>query len=191
MARERKFTKEDLYEATKELLLQVGYEGFNFSILSRELNVSRGAIYKYFRNKDHLITNYMVYEMEKFVEHLTHIGALNDFDIQFESLLQSILANKDNQRIREMAIKLPEINGKYTEENRQKINSLHLEMYHSLQSFVSKGKQQKKIPSHLPDSLILGFIFNTIDLPNHERIPTKEWIEHVKYMLSHGIVIDN
>ena len=191
MARERKFTKVDLYQATKELLLEVGYEGFNFSILADNLKVSRGAIYKYFKNKDHLITNYMVYEMEKFIEHLTYIGTLDDFDSQFESLLQSILADKDNQRIREMAIRLPEINSKYTEENRKRISSLHLEMYHSLQEFVTKGKKQKKFPTHLPDSLILGFIFNTIDLPNHEQLPTEEWIGHIRFMLSHGIVIDN
>lgn len=57
MARERKFTRDDLYETTKYMLLENGYEGFTFSKLAEKLNVSRGAIYKYFNNKDELITD--------------------------------------------------------------------------------------------------------------------------------------
>lgn len=188
MARERKFTKQDLYQVTKELLLQAGYEGFNFTSLAANLQVSRSAIYKYFKNKDHLISNYMVYETEKFVESLATIDKITEFEQQLDFLLRCILDDKESQRIREMAIKLPEINSKFSEENKQRLAELHREMYTCLQNFINKGKEDNHFHPHIPNSLILGFIFNTIDLPNHENISTEQWIGHIKDILRHGIV---
>ena len=42
MARERKFSLEELFQTTKQLLLDYGYEGFTFSLLADQLEVARG-----------------------------------------------------------------------------------------------------------------------------------------------------
>lgn len=120
MARERKFSTEDLYKETKQILLQYGYEGFTFGILASKLNISRGALYKYFDNKDILITDYMVYETEKFVGKLKQINSFKAFEDQFNHLLHTILMDTEIHRIREIAIKLPKMNNKKTEANKKK-----------------------------------------------------------------------
>ncbi len=51
MARERKFTDEELFKATKLLLIGDGYDAFTFSKLASMMEVSRGSIYKYYENR--------------------------------------------------------------------------------------------------------------------------------------------
>ena len=39
-------------------------------MLAEKLNITRAALYKYFNNKDELITEYMAFEMERFLQDL-------------------------------------------------------------------------------------------------------------------------
>ena len=75
MARERKFSTDDLFQASKQLLLQHGYEGFTFSLLADQFDVCR-ALYKYYENKEELITDFMIYEMGKFLFELKEIKTI-------------------------------------------------------------------------------------------------------------------
>ncbi|MBS4220732.1 TetR/AcrR family transcriptional regulator [Bacillus sp. FJAT-49711] len=190
MARERKFSMDDLFRETKHILLQYGYEGFTFGILASKLGISRGALYKYFDNKDVLITDYMVYETEQFIEKLKKINTIEDFEGQFDFVLHTILKDTEIHQIREMAIKMPKIEHKKIGENKKRIAALHQNMYQSMQDFINKGKNEAKLKQQLPDDLIIGFLFNTIDLPNHRNIPYSEWIQYIKEIICHGIVIE-
>lgn len=191
MARERKFSTEDLFDLTKQLLLKHGYEGFSFGIIARQLNVSRGALYKYYDNKEALITDYMVFETEQFIERLKKINELPDFDTQFDYLLHLILDDSEVQQIRRMAMKIPDINHEKVKANKEKISSLHIDMYTALKSFVDLGKHDNHLKENLPEELILGFIFHAIDLPNSGNTPYPEWIEYVKEIICHGIFTEN
>lgn len=191
MARARKFSTEDLYKETKQILLQYGYEGFTFGILASKLGVSRGALYKYFDNKDVLITEYLVYETEQFVERLKKMNNLEDFEDQFDYLLNTILKDAEIHRIREIAIKLPEMNDKKTEASRKKIHNLHQDMYDLLKSLVEKGKSESKLKQELPNELIFAFLLEIIDLPNQQNTPYSEWIKYIKEIVRHGIFKEN
>lgn len=191
MARARKFSTEDLYKETKQILLQYGYERFTFGILASKLGVSRGALYKYFDNKDVLITEYLVYETEQFVERLKKMNNLEDFEDQFDYLLNTILKDAEIHRIREIAIKLPEMNDKKTEASRKKIHNLHQDMYDLLKSLVEKGKSESKLKQELPNELIFAFLLEIIDLPNQQNTPYSEWIKYIKEIVRHGIFKEN
>src|SRR4051794_34954948 len=93
MARERKFSTDDLFQAAKVLLLGHGYEGFTFSLLAEQLDISRGALYKYYDNKEELITDYMLYEMNLFLIELKEVELHKSFDAQLEFLLNLIFKN--------------------------------------------------------------------------------------------------
>lgn len=67
MARERKFSSDEIFNTTKILLLKYGYEGYTFSLLADTLNVSRAAIYKYYVNKEELIFDYLVSALKKYI----------------------------------------------------------------------------------------------------------------------------
>src|SRR5690625_5975859 len=98
MARERKFSKEGLYETTKETLLDHGYNGFTIGKVAKSLKVSRGTIYKYFDNKEELITEYMVYEMKLFLIELKEINSYQGFQAQFDFLLDIILRDNEDRK---------------------------------------------------------------------------------------------
>ena len=84
----RKFSREELFLATKQTLLKYGYEGFTFTLLAERLKVARGTLYRYFQNKEELITTYMVTEMEDFLADLKLIKNHHGFEAQFDYLLE-------------------------------------------------------------------------------------------------------
>lgn len=187
MARERKFSTEELFHATKQLLPTTGYDGFTFSALADYLGVSRGAIYKYYENKDELITEFMLYEMNEYLVELKKIETIVGFDEQFNYLLD--LMFKDS-KIHQIIVMGPHIKvqaNKNSKENIKKLESLHLEMYKILQEFIQQGRKEKKLKDHVPDELILGFIFQSITIPNHFHIPYDKWIHSLKDMIKDGV----
>ncbi|ULT57257.1 TetR/AcrR family transcriptional regulator [Neobacillus drentensis] len=188
MARERKFSTDNLFLVTKQMLLAHGYEGFSFSLLADQLEISRGAIYKYYDNKEELITDYMLYEMEHFLAELKDIESVDGFDAQFDFLINLIFKNSTIPHMIELGRRIPINGNQKVKENHEKLDKQHLDMYQHLQGFISLGRQELKLKETLPDPLILGFIFQTIMIPNHFGIPHSIWISSIKEMIRHGML---
>ncbi|TCN23963.1 TetR/AcrR family transcriptional regulator [Mesobacillus foraminis] len=187
MARERKFSTSDLFQSVKHILLQHGYDGFTISLLADRLEVSRGALYKYYDNKDELITQFMVYEMEQFIDELKEINSHTGFEPKFSFLMETIFNKTELHQLIPIAKQIKHHpDGK---ENKDKLEKLPLEMYRYLQDFISTGKKEGKLKSHIPDSVMLGMIFQSVAIPNHFGIPKAEWIASIKDILSDGMFV--
>lgn len=186
MARERKFNTVDLFHEAKQVLLEHGYDGFTFSILADRMDVSRAALYKYYENKEELITDFMIYEMEQFLHDLKEIESLNGFEKQFDFLMDLIFKKTEIQHLIKAAVqviaRLENSNG-----NKEKLEKLPLEMYNYLNIFILKGKEEGKLKSQIPDSLIVGFILQTVAIPNHSGIPHQEWLKSIKEIIRQGM----
>lgn len=191
MARERKFSMEELYQLTKETLLQHGYEGFTFSLIAEQLDISRGTIYKYYENKDELITDYMIYEMNLFLIELKDIEKENGFDAKFEFLIDTFFKHSKIYKIIEIGQRIPITINERVRKNKENLGNLHLEMYRFLYSFIQLGKEERKINERLPEQVMLGYIFQSIAIPNHTHIPHDEWVSAIKEIISHGIIASN
>ena len=186
MARERKFSREELYQATKELLLNYGYEGYTFTLLANELDVSRAAIYKYYENKEELLSEYMLFELSNFLNELKKVSREKTFSNQFHDLFNVIFGDMSLYQLRDMGMQIPNVNKKVAV-TKQKISEIHTELYTSLQHFIELGRSEKKLREDLPSSLILGMIFQTVNIPNIEGISHKDWVEKIKDVICHGI----
>jgi TetR/AcrR family transcriptional regulator, repressor of fatR-cypB operon len=189
MARDRKFSTHELFQTTTELLLQYGYEGFTFSILAAQLEVSRGTIYKYYENKEELITDFMVHEMNLFLEELKNIHSIEGFEKQFDFLIDLIFKNASIPHLIEIGKHIPSNLNQKVRDNQAKLEQQRFAMYHNLQAFIELGRREGKLKHNLPDSLILGFIFQTIVIPNHFSIPRSEWINSIKEIICHGMLV--
>ncbi|MDN3019863.1 TetR/AcrR family transcriptional regulator [Paenibacillus sp. BSR1-1] len=189
MARERKFSKDDLFQATEQLLLMHGYEGFTFSLLADDLDVSRGALYKYYENKEELITDYMLYEMEHFLTKLKEIELRDGFEEQFDFLLNLIFSYSDIQKMIKIGQQIPVMVNKKVKENKDQLDKHLLEMYLCLQNFLKLGKEEKKLNPSIPEAVILGYIFQSVAIPNHFNIPHSVWVRSIKEMICHGMFI--
>lgn len=187
MARDRKFTTAELFQATKQGLLQHGYEGFTFSLLAEQLDVSRGTIYKYYDNKDELITEFMLEEMNMFLHDLKKINDIKHFEDQFNQLFFIMFKNQDIHSLIEIGSHIQMSRNKKVSENKKRLDKLHLDMYDILSEFINNGKKEGILKPELPDNLLLGIIFQTIAIPNHSRVPTEEWVHSIKEIISHGM----
>lgn len=189
MARDRKFSTSELFQTTTELLLQYGYEGFTFSILADHLEVSRGTLYKYYENKEELITDFMIHEMNLFLEELKNIHRIEGFEKQVDFLLELIFKNASIPHLIEIGKNIPSNLNQKVRDNQSKMEQQRFAMYHNLQAFIDLGRKEGKLKPNLPDSLVLGFIFQTIAIPNHFAIPRSEWVNSIKEMICHGMFV--
>lgn len=188
MPRERKFSLEELFKATKDLLLIHGYEGFTFSLLAEKLHVSRGTIYKYYENKDELISDYMIDDMNHFLNDLKVIEQYHGFIEQFDFLLNTILERKAINQMILIFAQIPTNTTERAKQNQEVLFQLHQDMYRYLQSFIELGRKEEKLKSNIPDSLILGFIFQSVSIPNHFEVPHAEWAQSIKEIIKDGML---
>lgn len=187
MARERKFSTEILFQTGKELLLQHGYEGFHFGLLADRLEVARGTIYKYYDNKEEFITDYMIHEMQAFLEDLKGIRELAGFETQLDELLRIMDHHRSIHQILGMNQQIsPDVNEK-VRHHKSRLEQMHLDMYGELRQFVESGRTEGLLNPKLPDPLILGMIFQTINIPNHTQLPRELWLSSIRLMICHGI----
>jgi len=188
LARERKFTAEEIFHETERLLLEVGYEGYNISLLAEALNVSRAAIYKYYTNKEELVVDFMLQHILRMIEAFGKVDNTQPFQDQLEEVLDIVLASKDLHRILSIAHVVDtrgneEIAGKLV-----RLSELHREMYIPLYAMVNKGKSEGILNEDIPNELMIAFIFQSIDLPNHMQIPEETFIQSVKQLVRTGIM---
>ncbi|MEN2768960.1 TetR/AcrR family transcriptional regulator [Ornithinibacillus xuwenensis] len=186
MGRERKFSTEDLYHTTKQLLLDHGYEGFTFTHLANQLDVSRAAIYKYYENKEELLSEYMLFELRSFIDDLQKISKHRSFKNQFNALFDVIFNDMSIYQIREIGMQIASVNEK-VKKNKQALDRLHIKLYSSLQTFIELGRSENIIKNSIPDNLFLGFIFQTVNIPNTSGLSHQDWVETMKEVICHGM----
>ncbi len=188
MARERKFTTTELYQATENLLLEQGYDAFTFSLLADRMSVSRGVLYKYYENKDELISDYMIHEMERFLLQMNEIGERVGFMEQFDFLLQLIFKQVHIPQIIDISHRVFVSQDQKVQEQKARLDAQRLEMYARLHDFIQLGKHEGYLKRQIPDSVLLGFIFQSFIIPNHFKIEQALWIQSIKDVLQTGVM---
>ncbi|WP_442598777.1 TetR/AcrR family transcriptional regulator [Neobacillus sp. D3-1R] len=189
MARERKFSIEQLFQETRELVVQHGYDGFSFGPLANRLEVSRGTLYKYYENKEELISDFMIYEMNQFLVDLKEINTHEGFQAQFDFLFNLMFSHSTVHQLLGLAHQLQAHANEKVRTNIEQLEKSHQVMYEQLKSFIQLGREEKLLKPQLPDMLILGMIFQTIAIPNHFGIPKSEWVQSIKEIICHGMFI--
>lgn len=68
---------QEIVNATSEIYDSVGYEGLNFSAISKHTNFTRPNIYKYFKTKDEILLVIMKQDLISFISTLTNSFKIN------------------------------------------------------------------------------------------------------------------
>ena len=186
MGRDKKFSTHDLWQATHELIVETGYQGFTMSRLAAKLHVSRAAIYKHYPNKEELLIDFMVEKMRYSVTLLSEIDFTQSFEHQLRDLLERMFQLKDLHQILGMASTIEDVSPVITEK-KQVLSAMHHELYAPLNQLITKGKEQGFIDHARNNFLLLGFIFQTIDIPNHAGLPLDTFIAEIQALILHGI----
>ncbi len=176
----------DLYIATKEQILQVGYDGFTISHLADVLGVSRAAIYKQYVNKDELLIDFMLFEMQQSIEDLQKVRQDGTFEQQLEDLLYRMSRFNEVHQLLGMTSLIQNTSEEVIQKKEQ-LASMHKDLYAPLMRIVSNGKKEKYIASSMPDSLVLAFIFQTIDIPSQQNLSNDEQLQYIKQLILYGV----
>ncbi len=186
VARIKKFTNQQLWEATKQLLLKVGYDAFTVSLLAESMNVSRAAIYKYYPNKEELIAQFMLEKMEQTVASFSMIDPSQSFEHLFKEILIKIFDSKDLHQILGYASKINNVSDVVIVK-KEKLSNLHHEMFRPLLKVVAKGKEENIIAQNKDDFLIVSFIFSTINVQNHSGLNEVDFMLELEQFILYGI----
>lgn len=188
MGRDRKFNSVDLFLCTKKLILQIGYEGFTIGQLAKMLDVSRAAIYKYYQNKDELLMDFMLEEMNNVLISFKSIPEEQTFLEKIDLLLQKIFMYKDLHLILGMQEIIPTKNAPDLEIKKQKLSHMHKELYMPLVQIIQQGKKEGFIDMEIPNELLIGFIFQSISIPNHSGLEDGKLMDYTKNLILKGIM---
>jgi AcrR family transcriptional regulator len=188
MGRDRKFDTVDLFLCTKKLIIKHGYEGFTIGQLATQLNVSRAAIYKYYQNKDELLLDFMQEEMKNTLTSFSSIPEELPFIEKIDLLLQKIFTYKDLHLILGIQEVIPTKDAPLLEEKKKHLSLMHRELYKPLFHLVQQGKTEGFIEMELPDEIVLGFIFQSITIPNHSGIDDEKVYDFTKRLILNGIL---
>lgn len=190
MVREKKFTQEELFRETHNLILEVGYEKFSFMLLSKRLRISRAALYKYYGNKDELILDYLTDQMEQLVRQLQSIEWSVDFKEKLSQLIALIFEYADTHAISYMIPPQKWSHEKTDYPYLKKSKDLHSTFYTFIQQTIEEGQKKGFILKTVPTMVIIEQLFHSITLPNRTGLSTEERTTYLTEILLYGILRD-
>jgi AcrR family transcriptional regulator len=188
MGRDRKFNTVDLFLCTKKLITQTGYEGFTIGQLATQLNVTRSAIYKYYQNKDELLLDFMVEEMKNTLESFSSLSKSLPFLEKINLLLEKIFTYKDLHLILGIQDVIPTNGDPQLEAKKNHLSLMHHELYKPLIHVVEQGKIEGFIEMDMPNELLLGFLFQSISIPNYSAMNAEQMLIYTKKLILNGIL---
>jgi len=188
MARKKTFTQEELYQATHDLMLEVGYDIFSFQMLSNKLDISRTALYKYYSNKNDLLQDYLNHQLEKVVERLDATEWPSEYPEKLSELMNLVFDYADTHAISAM---VPD--QLWTKENAndpdiQRSKELHARFFGFIQVMIEEGQRDGFLNQEIPLLVMIETIFHSINLPNRAGLSTEQRAYFVKKMLFEGIL---
>ena len=191
MPRKKKFTVEDLYRQTHLLLMKVGYDQFTFGLLADSLSVSRAAIYKYYSNKDTLISDYLTFEMKKLLEEFNQMEWSNDIEKHFNQLFVLIFDYNDIHHLSTVFTRQLSLKGEKMADAEGISKELHRQFFGHIQSFILSSQEQGFIKKNLPPSLIISIIFHSVMINDGSGLDHMERAEYIREILTHGMFQKN
>lgn len=188
MARKKTFTQEELYQATHDLMLEVGYDTFSFQLLANKLDISRTALYKYYSNKNDLLQDYLNHQLEKVVERLDATEWPSEYPEKLSTLMDLVFDYADTHAISAMVPAQ-----RWTKENSndpdiQRSKELHTRFFGFIQVMIEEGQRDGFLNQEIPLLVMIETIFHSINLPNRAGLSTEQRAYFVKKMLFEGIL---
>lgn len=182
----RKIQTEELMRETEKLLLEQGYGGFNFSTLSKALNVGRTTLYEYYDTKDDLIVAYMNRLMNSYKQDLKKIVYQENTEAQLLELIELMINYSHIHNIIKM-IPLLQNTSSTVEKLKKDFVKDHVYIIEEIETIINNGKKDGIIRKEIPTDVLVNILFNTINKPTSIKIDRTSWAKWVWEILSSGV----
>jgi AcrR family transcriptional regulator len=176
MARARAYTREELLDATEQLIVIHGYDSFRIKLLSDTLSGARSTIYEYFSNKEEIIAACMRRSMDNILQACAGLEQL-DALTAIKQMLYIFLERADMHKIVSM---VPKVNHKASDKVQTEMKILdqgHERLKHMIQSLFERARAEGLIRADIPLPVMTAVFFHAIDTPNWMKLPTEQWAE--------------
>lgn len=187
MARKKKIEHHELIAATEKLLIEKGYNAFNFSLLAQQLGVGRSTLYEYYPNKEELITAYIHSFAFDRVEECKKIIKMNNCGTQMREFLRVFLKNNHVQQIIIMINQMENQNKTFNVEEVNQIRLLSRKIYLMSLEIIQKAKAEGLIRKEIDDTFISYVMFNMIQIPNTEQKSDEERLDQIIDFIFNGV----
>lgn len=187
----QKISIQDIYAVTGELLIEKGYAGFHFKLVSDRLNVSRSTIYEYFSNKDELISSLMAHLMDTMMQ---EIDGFQQVDSPLEKMRKIFDLFRKYSHIHQILQNAPYVNIEGSPSVQQSLHSLrsqHQTLNRLLTQIVDACKERSLLRSDIPSSLVTTILFTSVQIPSSSTIEEQEWNDLIFTVLLEGFGASN
>src|SRR5690625_6619488 len=155
----KKIKRELLMKKTEEILLEQGYGGFNFSVLSTQLNVGRSTLYEYYASKDELVDDYMTELMVTYTNELNIISQADDAEAQMIKLIKLMIKYAHSHDVLQM-IPLMQSDSEPVQKIKENFIDDHLVIINYIIDIVEKGKQASIIRDEIPTKVLVNLLIS-------------------------------
>ncbi|MFS1519294.1 TetR/AcrR family transcriptional regulator [Bacillus sp. SM2101] len=187
MGRKKRIEKKDLFESTRKLLIEKGYEGFHFKALAEQLSVGRSTIYEYYANKDELIFHYIKHVSDKIYGECKKMLEHTDPLVQLQELLTIFL--KHGETIHEMiqVYKHMKASSNHHDEKMDVLEKENERFFEILVDVIKCGQRGFVIRNDLQAHSIASVFFSSILIPNTLNMDIDQWSETLFTLFFDGI----
>ncbi|KWX71965.1 TetR/AcrR family transcriptional regulator [Paenibacillus jilunlii] len=174
MGRKQAFTKSELLDQTKKVLIEHGYEGFHLKLLSGNLVGARSTIYQYYANKEEIVAACMKRAMENVLQKASAIDETDCMEA-LQQLLTVYLEEADFHQLLGDAHKINKANSSAAANDIEFVDQAHTTLKKQLERLFVLAQQEGHLNTSIPLPVVIGVFFNLIDTPNMMNIPTPQW----------------
>lgn len=174
MGRKQAFTKSELLDQTKQVLLEHGYEGFQLKLLSGNLVGARSTIYQYYANKEEIVAACMKRVMENVLQKSSAIDE-TDCMIALQNLLTVYLEEAKLHQLLGDAHKINIANSVAAANDLEFVEQAHMTLKNQLERLFVRAQKEGHLNTSIPLPVVIGVFFNLIETPNMMNIPIPQW----------------
>jgi len=174
MGRKQAFTRTELLDNTKKLLLEYGYDGFTLKLLSNTLVGARSTIYQYYSNKEEIVAACMKNIMEKVLHQTSQVDESGCMEA-LQQLLTIYVGESKFHQLLSYASKLNGMTSTQVEQDLQFIEEGHIQLKEQLNRLFVCAQKEGNIDGNIPLPAVIAVFFNLIDAPNMMNLPASQW----------------
>ncbi|ARI77322.1 TetR/AcrR family transcriptional regulator [Halobacillus mangrovi] len=187
MGRKKALTKEDVFKATREILMKEGLHGVHFKKLASKLDVGRSTLYEYFENKDDLLLAYMKTLMDEMNEKVEKIPSQIPPNEKLYELLKIILTHAQIHQIDQMIRELQSSNKQMASFFRDELHVDLMKTYDLMIQWIEEAMERELWSREMDSNLIGDLLFHSILLPSRNKIGVEELASQLFSMIENGV----
>gem|GEM_PF-315277 len=174
MGRKQVFSRTELLDHTKQLLLEHGYEGFHIKKLSKRLAGARSTIYQYFSNKEEIVAACMRHVMEDMLRRASAVDETDCMDA-IRQLHELYLREHGFHQLLADALKIDASRSAAAEADLRFVEQAHMALQQQLERLFARALEEGRLREDIPLPVMIAVFFNLINAANWLNLPASKW----------------